>query len=157
MPEVKYRGRRASSIENNSLRVTVLHEGGHIAEILDKSSGVNPLWTPPWPSIEPSTYNLAKHPEYGRDSESKLLAGIMGHNLCLDFFGGPSDEEAAAGLTVHGEASVARFEIDVSRAGGELSMHTVLPSAQLRVRRHVLLDGRTVRIRATVDNLADDD
>ena len=36
--------------------------------------------------------------------ESSLLAGIMGHNLCLDIFGGPSDDEARAGLPVHGEA-----------------------------------------------------
>ena len=34
---------------------------------------------------------------------------------------------------------------------------TVLPSAQLRVGRHVLLDGRTVRIRETVENLASAD
>ena len=44
-----YRGRRAAAIENNDLRVTVLEEGGHIAEILHKASGVNPLWTPGWP------------------------------------------------------------------------------------------------------------
>ena len=47
-----YRGRAATSIENDAIRVTVLHIGGHIAEILQKSSGVNPLWTPPWPSLE---------------------------------------------------------------------------------------------------------
>src|SRR6266478_5017381 len=96
MPEETYRGRRAHSIETADLRVTVLVEGGHIAEIADKSSGVNPLWTPPWPSIEPSTYDRARHPEYGADAEAKLLAGIMGHNLCLDIFGEPSEEEAAA-------------------------------------------------------------
>src|SRR5438132_12229295 len=139
MPEVKYRGRRASSIENNSLRVTVLHEGGHIAEILDKSSGVNPLWTPPWPSIEPSTYDLAKHPEYGHDSESKLLAGIMGHNLCLDFFGGPSPEEAAAGMTVHGEASVVRY--DVSTVSDRLIQRAEFPIAQLRFEREIRFGG----------------
>src|SRR6266481_2635370 len=111
MPDTTFRGRRASSIENERLRVTVLHEGGHIAEILDKATGVSPLWIPPWPSIEPSTYDRAKHPEYGADAESKLLSGIMGHNLCLDLFGGPSEAEAAAGLTVHGEGSVARYEI----------------------------------------------
>ena len=111
MPETSYHGRRASFIENERLRVTVTHEGGHIAEILDKATGVNPLWIPPWPSIEPSTYDLAKHPEYGNDSESKLLAGIMGHNLCLDIFGEPSAEEAAAGMTVHGEGSVARYDV----------------------------------------------
>jgi hypothetical protein len=30
-----YRGRRAATIENDDVRVTVLEEGGHIAEMLD--------------------------------------------------------------------------------------------------------------------------
>ena len=47
---ITYRGRSAVSIENEEIRVTVLREGGHIAEILHKATGVNPLWTPPWPS-----------------------------------------------------------------------------------------------------------
>src|ERR1051326_4849295 len=75
-----FHNRRAVQIENDNLRVTVMAEGGHIAEILHKQSGVNPLWIPPWPSIDPSTYSLAKHPEYGADAESKLLAGIMGRS-----------------------------------------------------------------------------
>src|SRR6195256_3414993 len=125
MPENTYRGRRAHSIETTDLRVTVLVEGGHIAEIADKRSGVNPLWTPPWPSIEPSTYDRAKHPEYGADAESKLLAGIMGHNLCLDLFGGPSSAEAAAGLTTHGEGSVATYEIHSS--AGEITASASMP------------------------------
>ena len=91
------------------------HEGGHIAEILDKRTGINPLWTPPWPSIEPSAYDAARASEYGDGADASLLAGIMGHNLCLDIFGGPSAEEAAAGLPVHGEASVAPYEIDADR------------------------------------------
>src|SRR5580692_552184 len=130
MPEDTYRGRRAHRIETPELRVTVLGEGGHIAEIADKRSGVSPLWTPPWPSIEPSTYDRAKHPEYGADAESKLLSGIMGHNLCLDLFGGPSDAEAAAGLTVHGEGSVAAYEL--TSAGSETTERTSMPIAQLR-------------------------
>ena len=44
-----YRQRRGASISNNQLRVTVLEEGGHIAEITDLGSGINPLWTPHWP------------------------------------------------------------------------------------------------------------
>src|SRR5436189_1255614 len=116
MAEGTYRGRRAHSIETADLRLTVLVEGGHIAEIADKRSGVNPLWTPPWPSIEPSTYDRAKHPGYGADAESRLLAGIMGHNLCLDIFGGPSEAEAAAGLKVHGGSSVTGYEL-APRAG----------------------------------------
>ena len=75
-----FRGRRATSIENDALRLTVLHEGGHIAEILDKQTGINPLWIPPWPSIEPSAYDEARHPEYGGGTDASLLAGIMGHN-----------------------------------------------------------------------------
>jgi MFS family permease len=40
--------------------------------------------TPAWISIEPSSYDEQKHPEYGRGSESKLLAGIVGHTIsCL--------------------------------------------------------------------------
>ena len=115
MNELQYRGRRAVQIENESIRITVTREGGHIAEILHKPTGVNPLWTPTWPSIEPSTYERTKYPEYGSDSDGQLLAGILGHNLCLDTFGAPSAEEAAAGIPVHGEASAVVYDITGGR------------------------------------------
>ena len=152
MAETIYRNRRAVQIENELVRVTVLAEGGHIAEILDKATGVNPLWTPPWPSIEPSAYDPAKHPLYGADAESKLLAGIMGHNLCLDIFGGVSAEEAAAGLTVHGEASVAPYEIESS--GAALTMRARFPHAQLAFTRSIELEGDKTVINETVENLS---
>lgn len=154
MPETTYRNRRAVQLENSALRVTVLVEGGHIAEVLDKQTGVNPLWTPPWPSIEPSAYSPEKHPEYGSGPESRLLAGIMGHNLCMDIFGGPSEEEAAAGLTVHGEASVAPYEI--GSADAELLARAELPQAQLRVERRLRLapEARVLEITETVENVS---
>jgi hypothetical protein len=152
MPRTEYRGRRAFAIENVDARVTVLEEGGHIAEFLHKASGVNPLWTPPWPSIEPSTYSLAKHPEYGSDSESRLLAGIMGHNLCLDIFGAPSPEEAAAGLTVHGEGSIVPYTIRERAAG--FTAIAELPVAQLRFERELVLAGGAMEITETVENLS---
>ncbi len=141
-----------AAIENDHLRVTVSREGGHIAEIFDKASGVSPLWIPPWPSIEPSSCDLSKHPEYGADSEAKLLAGIMGHNLCLDFFGGPSAEEAAAGLTVHGEASVAPYEMTESNRILVCNAH--FPLAQLSFQRSIELHDRWLKIRESVENLA---
>ena len=95
MPETRYLNRHAYQVENDVVRVTVTVEGGHIAEILHKATGVNPLWIPPWPSIKPSSYDPQKHPEYGGGAESRLLAGIMGHNLCLDIFGGPSEDVQA--------------------------------------------------------------
>lgn len=140
-------------METPELRVTVLVEGGHIAEIADKARGVNPLWTPPWPSIEPSTYDRLKHPEYGADAESKLLAGIMGHNLCLDLFGAPSEAEAAAGMTTHGEASVATYEVHSSAS--EITARASLPMAQLRIERRLRLrpGSRVLSISETVENL----
>ena len=151
MAEIIFRNRRAVRIENERVRVTVLAEGGHVAEILEKATGVNPLWAPPWPSIEPSTYDPAKHPEYGADAESKLLAGIMGHNLCLDIFGGVSAEEAAAGLTVHGEASVAVYDIEAGSAS--LTMRATFPHARLAFTRELALDEDKVLFTETVENL----
>jgi len=152
MSETSYRNRRAFSIENEAVRVTVLAGGGHVAEILHKARGVNPLWTPPWPSIEPSAYDPSKHHEYGAGAESRLLAGLMGHNVCLDSFGGVSEDEAAAGLTVHGEAPVALYEIRGN--GAELTAAAVLPGAQLRFERRIALDGARVCFTETVENLS---
>jgi hypothetical protein len=145
-----YQGRRAARIENAVLRVTVLHEGGHIAEVLHKASGVNPLWTPPWPSIEHSAYRSEAHAIYGSGVDASLLAGIMGHNLCLDIFGGPSAEEAACGLPVHGEASRAPYEVQGSSAA--LVMRARLPLAGLTIERRIELHGANIRIREEVQN-----
>src|SRR5579885_3366321 len=107
----RFRGRLAWRLENDRLRVTVLQGGGHIAELVLKNlpggREVNPLWIPPWPSIEPSTYRADRDGKvYGVDSEAPTLAGIMGHNLAFDFWGAPSPAEFRAGLSYHGEVSV---------------------------------------------------
>ena len=147
-----FRNRRARSIENRDLRVTVLEGGGHIAEVLDKASGVNPLWVPPWPSIEPATYSAANDEVYGGAADARLLGGIMGHNLCLDIFGGPSAEEQTAGLDPHGEASVATYELSGTTA--TLQAATLLAESRLRVDRRLELHGRTVRVLESVENVA---
>lgn len=130
----------------------MLQEGGHVAEIFDKRTGVNPLWSPPWPSIEPSTYSPERNPEYGADVESKLLAGIMGHNLCLDIFGGPSADEAAAGLGVHGEGSVASY--DISETDGALCLLAEFPIVAIRFERRIELRGCNVRFLEEVQSLS---
>jgi hypothetical protein len=47
------------------LRLTTLTGGGHIAEVrLERPDGllsVNPLWNPPWPTIDPHTYREPRH------------------------------------------------------------------------------------------------
>jgi len=150
MPGCTYRGRRALSIENAHLRLTMLVEGGHIAEVFDKRTGINPLWTPPWESIEPSTFDLSRHGWYGGAVDGRLLAGIMGHNLCLDIFGGPSLEEAAAGLSVHGEASVVAYGIEANESN--LIARAELAQAGLAVTRSLELRGPSVAITETVTN-----
>lgn len=154
MGQTIYRGRRAVRLANEHLEVIVTEEGGHIAAIRDLATGVNPLWTPPWPSIEPSTYDPGKHPEYGNNAESRLLAGILGHNLCLDLFGAPSREEAAAGMVVHGEAGVVPHEIGVK--GDTLSQRAVLPASQLLFERRIRLrpGARRLEVSETVENLS---
>jgi hypothetical protein len=154
---VTYKGRRAVQAESEKLRVTVTREGGHIAEITHKASGVNPLWTPPWPSIEPSLYDAASHPEYGGTAESGLLAGLIGHNICLDTYGGPSEEEAAAGMPIHGEAPTAYYDADGT--GDSISLSTTLPLAQIRFERTIRLvpGGTVVSFSESVSNLSASD
>jgi hypothetical protein len=153
LERMKFRGRDAVQIENSEFRVTVLREGGHIAEILHKASDVNPLWLPPWPSIEPSSYNPGRDVTYGQNEESSLLAGIMGHSLCLDLFGPPSHAEASAGLPVHGEVSVCAF--DVESAEDRIEATAVLHSSHLKLTRRIQFadNGDPIRISETVENL----
>ena len=151
MDEVEYRGRRAYELESDALELVVTVEGGHIAAIRDKASGINPLWEPPWPTIEPSAWSPDRHPGYGDGPEARLLAGILGHNICLDIFGPPSDEEAAAGLDVHGEAATAAYTI--AREGEWLSCRADLPEAGLRFTRWLRLKSRILQIHETVENL----
>ncbi len=153
MSETQYRGRRAQSLDNGIVQILVMLDGGHIAAVTDKTTGINPLWSPPWRSIDPSQYSRSRHPEYGADAESKLLAGLLGHNLCLDIFGGPSEAEAAAGMTVHGEASVVPYEVAVT--GEVLTARTLLPQAQIRVSRTIRLPAgkREASITESIENL----
>jgi hypothetical protein len=152
MQKAIFHNRRAIQIENDSIRVTTTEEGGHIAEILNKTTGVNPLWIPPWLSIEASAWSPVDTPEYGEDADAQLLAAIMGHNLCLDLFGPPSADEQAAGVGTHGEAGIVPWDFESSPAG--LMTRCVMPLSQLAFQRVIALDGRTLRIRETVENLA---
>jgi hypothetical protein len=88
---------------------------------------------------------------YGSGSDARLLAGIMGHNLCLDIFGPPSDDEAKAGLTAHGEGAVAPCELTV--ADDALAARARLPIAGLEFERRIRLRDRRLLIRETVRNV----
>ncbi len=139
-------------MENDRLRLTLLPGGGHIAAVVLKENGVNPLWDPPWETIDPSTFDPEIHEGYGGPAEAQLLAGIAGHNLCFDFFGPPSEQETDAGLTAHGEAPV--LDWDVTESAGELLAKGELPQARMSFERLLVAppNGNFVRIVETATN-----
>jgi hypothetical protein len=161
--KARWQGREAYAITNGLIRLVTLTGGGHIAEIgFTSRSGkptVNPLWTPPWKTIEPFRYCEKVHGRrYGPLRDGKLLSGLAGHSLCLDYFGPPSQAEAAAGLSFHGEAPNARWQesgIRSGRSATSLTMDVDLPVAQLKFSRKIrLLQGEPVAyFTETVTNL----
>lgn len=151
MAKLIFHGRQAFRIENEYLRVTVLEQGGHIAEIFDKRAHVSPLWIPHWNSVEPSDFKAEHRVSFGEGPDAELLAGIMGHNVCLDIFGGPSDEEARAGYTVHGEASILRY--DITESADALKLELTLPLAQIRFTRSMQLLAESICVQESIRNL----
>lgn len=83
-----------------------------------------------------------------RDSEPISPYPLMGHFLCLDGFGDPSEQERAAGMPFHGEASRQTFEVISTRNSGSvgsLTMGASLPLAQERITRTFeVVDGENV-------------
>jgi len=124
--------------------VSVLEGGGHICELnLNACTGVNPLWRPPWGTIDPTEYATAKHARrYGEPPDGRLLAGIAGHSLSFDHFGPPSPEETAAGLTTHGEAPALKWDVQkrVQSPKPQLHYGLTLPEARIRFSRKLTLD-----------------
>ncbi|MBI1355983.1 MAG: hypothetical protein GC160_16705 [Acidobacteria bacterium] len=132
---MSYAHRPTVSLNNGRLELTVLPGGGHIAAVRLLPGGVSPLWDPPWETIDPRRHDVTRHAEYGDDVDAQLLAGIVGHNLCFDVFGIPSEEEAAVGLGVHGEGSVADWDVTVD--GLEMTCRAELPLAGMDFERRL--------------------
>ncbi len=132
---------------NTLLRLVTLTGGGHVAELRFAEStalpSLNPLWIPPWKTIEPYRYRPRVHASrYGSLSEGKLLSGLVGHNICLDYFGSPSAEEAKQGLSQHGEAPSAKWQKTNLQVGTQhvaLTLSVRLPVAGLRFSREIKL------------------
>jgi hypothetical protein len=161
LAEGKWRGRQAYTLSNGSIRLVTLTGGGHIAELsLADPDSVSPLWVPPWPTMDPTSYRAPRDvARYGTITEGKLLSGIAGHSICLDYFGSPSAEEAEQGLSQHGEAPNSRWMPASRRAkdsDATLILETRLPVARLLFEREMRLCAGepVVYFRETVANLA---
>lgn len=142
-----WHGRKGYVLTNDSVQLVTLTGGGHIAEFrfVDSSpfSHLNPLWVPPWKTMEPFNYREKVHSRpYGSLLEGKLLSGITGHNICLDYFGPPTQAEVKQGLSQHGEAPMVKWGKTSSRTGSQntsLTLSAHLPAAGLSFSRNLRL------------------
>jgi len=160
--KTKWHGREAYTLGNGVLQTVTLTGGGHIAEIrFTDGSGLptlNPLWVPPWKGIEPYQYSARYHAKrYGPTLEGKLLSGIAGHNICLDYFGPPSQAESAQGLSTHGEAPSLKWRKSSQHLGAgrvSLTLSVRLSESGLEFSRAIALRARepVVYLEETVTN-----
>jgi hypothetical protein len=146
--KTKWRNRPGFCLNNGVVQLTALTGGGHIADfrLLDPAvRAVNSLWEAPWPTMDPGKFrsDLGKNVrKYGSAPVGKFLAAFTGHAVCADYFGGPSEAEAAQGLGLHGEAANSRWklmDLTQGKAGTRLSLGVRLPTAGLRFRRELRL------------------
>ena len=108
--------------------------------------------------MEPFQYRAKAHAKrYGPILEAKLLSGIAGHNICLDYFGPPSEEEAAQGLSTHGEAPSLKWRKSSARLTARqlsLTLSVHLPEAGLHFSREIEMRAgeSVVYLKETVTN-----
>jgi hypothetical protein len=128
--------RPALVLANDKVALTVLTEGGAMAEIIltgDKDR-TNPLWNPYW---------IAR--QAGLNRPASLARG---HFVCIDGFGPVSAEERAAGLTAHGEAYTLPWQLlSQQKQGNTLSAaySVALPIVhETFTRTYHLVDGENI-------------
>lgn len=137
-------GRAGFRLQGEWGHVSAVLGGGHICHLVTaKHPEMNPLWRPPWRTIDPEKYSAEAHQShFGAPPDGQLLAGIAGHSISFDHFGPPSREEIAAGMSTHGEAPAVRWQIfrefQESRPGVECGAE--LPVAQIDLRRTLRID-----------------
>ncbi|MBV8072117.1 MAG: hypothetical protein JO270_19580, partial [Acidobacteriaceae bacterium] len=149
-----FQNRPAWRLETSELRVTIMQCGAHVAEtVLKRAGGINPLWIPDQPTIDSDQFDPGRDGgRYGDDAEARLISGLLGHNLCLPFWGPPSASEFAAGMTFHGETNIVRWQ-EVSHTPSSLTIEATLPNSGIRVERSIVCRGPVVFYETTAENL----
>ncbi|MDW5265483.1 MULTISPECIES: DUF4432 family protein [Acidobacteriaceae] len=151
--------RAVVTLTNGLVELTLLPGGGHLAHWgfagEHGPTQQNALWEAPWKTADPGTPAHAAIADEFQDEEAgSYLASYTGHVLCLDGFGAASAEDAAKGVSLHGEAPTAIWSFTKEQEN-EADGSVELPVAGLRVdRRFVLAEGESVlRIEEHVTNL----
>jgi len=111
-------GRRSVVLNGTSAQLTVDIAGGSIVDFHLLDGGLNPLQ---W-----------------EEKGGATVPRPMGHFLCLDRWGAPSDAEKANGMPFHGEATRVEWKV-ASESAGAAAMSAQLPMAGISIRRQVRL------------------
>jgi hypothetical protein len=152
MSLTSFHNRPAWQIQSEEVRVSVMQCGGHVAETTFRPTRISPLWIQDRPTIDADQYDPLIHgPIYGDDGEGKLISGLLGHNLCMPYWGLPSEAEYRCGMTCHGEPNTVRWQEQI-HAADRLSLRVTLPESGLRVDRKLRCAGSIVHFETTVEN-----
>jgi hypothetical protein len=123
LAEERVQGRRSLVLDNDKARLVIDIAGGSIPEFRFNDSKLNPL-------------------NWGRRNPGDQT-GSMGHFLCCDRWGPPSDAEGKNGMPYHGESTKIVWKVlrDVKSTptGINVRMAVDLPLAGLRIDRSVTL------------------
>ncbi len=146
-----WNGRDATRLANDLVELITLVDGGHLAAFRFLEStrcpSENVLWEAPWMTVGLNS---------NRDEELSQTGGVTGHALCLDYFGPPSQADAAAGLPIHGEAAARRWSVErnIDDKHATYQAKVQLPVAQLSFERTILLQNHesVVYIEEKVNN-----
>ena len=123
LAEERVQGRRSLVLKNDKARLVLDIAGGSISEFRFNDSELNPLnWGRRNPGDQP---------------------GSMGHFLCCDRWGPPSDAEGKNGMPYHGESAKVVWRVlqdtETTAAGIHARMAADLPLAGMAVDRSVTL------------------
>jgi len=148
--DASFEGRAAVVLSNGELSLTVLEFGGPMASLTlaDDPEKTNPMWQA-----------FTDDRNRGRPLRNH---GGLGHFVCVDGFGPVSEQEAAAGMSGHGEANKLVWStVSTSDRGGmaALEQAVTLPRHQEIFRRTITMrDGENVvRVHAELESLLDFD
>lgn len=161
---MRWKGRDAIRLANGIVELISLTGGGHLAvfRFVDRDGRTpqNVLWEAPWTTFDPGQdWSQDKSRLYGLPQIGKFLAGFTGHALCLDYFGDPTAEKAAAGLSLHGEAAIERWNVISSLQSEKVQCKwkVDLPISRLTFEREIHLGSRqsVAYVQETVRNERD--
>ena len=141
-----FQGRPSLVVSNDLVELTILNTSGAFASLVlkDDPDKINPMWD---------------HIRMARELNRPMWGlTYVGHFICVDGFGPPSEDEEKAGLPQHGEARDLAWTTESATKKGnvaELVQAVHLPRVQEMLKRTIrLVDGENVvHVHAELENL----